>query len=222
MFRKHGVDVTSELLTAPFVGPITYFWNLWRQPNTSDFQGEKPIPLIPFIYHGVVGYGGGVSYSGRNSEVITSHEDILQALLYGSNWSEDVTPSTPMTHILDCFFFVNIPWRSLNMQSMRSYEQFPGGAIRITYGPKSYVEVNYEKDRYRVAVNGRIISENYFTLVPIGKDRWLAYSEESRKLILPHGITHAWMLREDGRRVKVAVIHGEIAAKGHIPYLLTR
>jgi hypothetical protein len=222
MFQKHGVDVTSELLTAPFVGPITYFWNLWRQSNPSDFQGEKPIPFIPFIYHGVVGYGGGVSYAERDGKVITTHEDILKALLYGSNWSEDVTPSTPVTHILDCFFFVNIPWRFLNMQTMQSYQTLPNGAIRITYGPKTYVEVNYKEDRYRVAVNGRIISEDYCTLAPIGKGRWLAYSEEPRIVKLPHGIAHAWMLREDGGKVKVVVTHEEFAAQGRTPYLLTR
>jgi len=222
MFQKHGVDVTSELLTAPFVGPITYFWNLWRQSNPSDFQGEKPIPFIPFIYHGVVGYGGGVSYAERDGKVITTHEDILKALLYGSNWSEDVTPSTPISYILDCFFFVNIPWRFLNMQTMQSYQTLPNGAIRITYGPKTYVEVNYKEDRYRVAVNGRIISEDYFTLAPIGKGRWLAYSEEPRIVKLPHGIAHAWMLREDGGKVKATVTHEGFAAQGRTPYLLTR
>ncbi len=222
MFQKHGVDVTSELLTAPFVGPITYFWNLWRQPNTPDFQGEKPIPLIPFIYHGVVGYGGGVSYSGRNTEVITSHEDILQALLYGSNWSEDVTPSTPITHILDCFFFVNIPWRGLNMKSMRSYETLPNGGIRVNYGPKSFVEVNYGEDRYKVVANGSVISENYRTVAPTGKDRWIAYAEKAQDIRVPKGVKQAYLLEENGSRQKTPIVKGVIHAAAKTPYLLTR
>jgi hypothetical protein len=210
-FAERGVDVSSEGLTAPFVGPVTYFWHLQRRRDTH-FEGEKPIPLAPFLYHGAAGYGGAV---GPNDE------DVLDALLYGANWSEDLSASTPMEHILDRFFFVVLPWQKLNMRRMETYRELPDGAIRVAYDGKSWVEVNRATHAYRVMADGEVISENFKTVASVGKGRWLACARAAQTISLPPGVTKVFRLSADGTRAPVAIARGAFRAEARTPYLLT-
>ncbi len=209
-FNARGADVTSEGFTQPFVGAMTYFWNLQRRPD-QHFAGEQRIPLAPFMYHGAAGYGGGIN----------TDADILNALLYGGNWSEDLTTGTPLDRILDRIYFVNLPWQALNTRRMQSYEAKPDGTQRVGYGADTYVEVNVERNTYRVVVDGREISTNFRTVVPAGAGKWLAYSREAGPIALPSGAAHAYRLSPDGARTQVAIAGGKLQAEARTPYLVT-
>jgi hypothetical protein len=211
-FADRGVDISSEGLTAPFVGPITYFWNLQRG-NDVRFQGETRIPLAPFLYHGSAGYGGNAGRSDAST---------LEALLYGAGWSNDLMPSTSLEGIMDRFYFVVLPWQKLNTRRMESYQVAADGTARVGYDANTWVEAHLPSLRYQVKVDGAIISENFRTVAPMGRGRWLAYARDAQTVPLPGGATRVFRLSAEGPTTPVEIANGAFAAAGYTPYLLKR
>ena len=166
-FKKFRVDITSEDLTEPFVGPMTRFWHLHNRAETH-FPGER---RIPFIVHGHVIYGGGqASFGGLKS-----------ALLYGQTYSVDFTKATPEGVILDLVYLYDLPLKPLAVRNMERYERGKG-MERVWYDDDTFVEVDWAHDRYRVVVDGREVARNYATFVKVKPGLVLAYSRDGGRL----------------------------------------
>jgi len=165
-FNRHGVDVTSEGFSDPFVGHISHFWHLIHR-DEAYYRDEEQIPLIPFIYHSKASYGG----------IINSELDIMKALLYGATFSYDFNKNTNLHYVTDLYYLVTLPWIKLYGKNMKSYSR-EGAVERMTYENGSYVEVDLKTRRYVVQVNGEVISKDYTCFVPMKKDLYLGYSKD--------------------------------------------
>ena len=172
--NRHGVDVTSEGLCAPFVGVIGHGWHLMRR-HDALFPGEERIPFTPFVYHGHATWGG----------ARPSNEDIPDALLYGATFSADFAHSTPLAQILDSYYLLQAPFLLLRRREMTGYTAGEGKR-RADYGRDTYVEVDDAGRHYRVVVDGRPVSQDFTAFVQAWRgDAWLAYSRAGGALEYP-------------------------------------
>lgn len=101
MFREKGIDVTSELLTQPFLGEVTFFWHLTGIRETF-FLGEEVVPFVPFCVHGKAIYGQSGSFGGVVTMDVTP-----------GNWREF------LNHIL----LENLPSRLFLEERMEDYRE---------------------------------------------------------------------------------------------------
>jgi hypothetical protein len=171
-FNRHGVDVTSEGFSAPFVGVLGHAWHLMRGRDAL-FAGEERIPFVPFIYHDRATYGGG------------RLNDLSDTLLYGAAQSGDFGGGTPLSEITDRYYLIEVPWFLFRGSEMTGYTA-ANGIRRVTYGPDSFIEASDDNQHYRAVVDGRpmIVDGNVF--VPNWrKDAWLAYSRTGGHLDFP-------------------------------------
>lgn len=171
-FNKHGVDVTSEGFSAPFVGVLGHAWHLMRGRDTL-FVGEERIPFVPFIYHDRATYGGG------------RLNDLSDTLLYGAAQSGDFSAVTPLSEITDRYYLIEVPWFLFRRSEMTGYAA-AGGIRRVSYGDDSFIEAADDNQHYRVVVDGRpmVVDGNVF--VPNWRnDAWLAYSRTGGRLDFP-------------------------------------
>ena len=118
-FNEHGIDVTSENLTAPYVGRIGHVWALFN--GGTFWKGEEAVPLGNFIYHGAASWNSG---NARNTAAI------LESLILGGGASMefpmgpfipaegrlDIIP-TPWPQVLDNLYLVHPPYRMLRRAS---------------------------------------------------------------------------------------------------------
>ncbi len=205
-FNKHGVDVTSEGFSAPFVGVLGHAWHLMRKRDTL-FAGEERIPFTPFVYHGHATYGGG------------RLEDLSETLLYGAAQSGDFSGGTRMSEITDRYYLIEVPWFLLRNRELTDYTA-SAGLRRVHYGPNSFVEATDDNQHYRVVVEGRpvVVDGNVFTPNWRG-NAWLAYSRTGGTLDFPapKGWTDASKVRavtltpdKPGATVPVTIENGHI------------
>jgi len=170
-FRKRGVDVTSEACGLPFLGSISYFWHHPRDRRGAH-EGDRPVPFGPFIAHGHVGYGG--------SHVDEAWE-ILDALLYGAFYSQDLTAKTPMKEILDAFYMLQVPLNALRGELMVEYAE-DGTRKRVEYSDGSSVEVDFESQDHEVRVRGWRVLKDFTCFAPgTREDTYLCYRSRDRE-----------------------------------------
>lgn len=172
-FNKYGIDITSESLVHPFVGHLGFA--LWPRDERKStlFKGDQYIPLIPFVYHGTIGYCG----SARNDD------EILWCMVRGSKCfpSEDRITD----HDILSIYIEHIPVDMFYDKKMEHYEQ-NGSKIKVTYDENSYIEVDFEKKNYEIVCDGQLIGTNWTTLVPGFKpNSYLAYSRDGGQLDYP-------------------------------------
>jgi hypothetical protein len=148
-FNRHGVDVTSEGFTAPFVGVIGHGWHCWQRPDTA-FIGEERIPLIPMIYH-----GGPTSY-GTHATAPTQVQD---SCLYGASIARDWSAGTDLHNIAEDVYLIVVPWTHLRTRRMEGYQR-TGDVERVIYDPQTYVEVNRATGAWEVRVDGRTLARD--------------------------------------------------------------
>jgi hypothetical protein len=171
-FNKHGVDVTSEGFSAPFVGVLGHAWHLMRGRDTL-FAGEERIPFVPFIYHDRATYGGG------------RLNDLSDTLLYGAAQSGDFSGGTPLSEITDRYYLIEVPWFLFRRSEMTGYTA-AGGVRRVSYGQESFIEATDDNQHYRVVVEGRPMVVDGNAFVPNWRgDAWLAYSRTGGRLDFP-------------------------------------
>lgn len=169
-FNRLGVDVTSESVTEPFVGPATRIRHIPRGP-VIWVPGERRVPFVPFIIHGHIVYGGGQAGVGGARE----------ALLYGQTYSADFSKRTPDPTILGLIYLLDLPVKALGVMEMARYER-DGAVARVRYDDRTFVEADEAKDRYRVVVAGQTIAEDYASFVEVKPGRVLAYRKEKGTL----------------------------------------
>ena len=154
-FRRHGYDVSSEACGLPFVGSISYFWHMQRVPRAL-YPGDSRIPMVTFLVHGKA------DYAGTHTD---SLHGILDGLLYGGFYANDVTAATPIKELTDAYFMVQAPLNLLRDDVAVAYEE-EGGWKTVRYTSGAQVEVNFETEECRVTVNGVRLIENASAMLP--------------------------------------------------------
>jgi hypothetical protein len=180
MFRERGVDVTSELLTQPFLGFLSYFWHLTSSDDApwiskNFFLNEKIIPYVPACVHSKAIYG----QRGYRGGVISM--DVTK-----DNWREYIR--LVFLETLPSLLFIEEP-----------IEDFRDGKLIYPSGWWS------EKDE--VFYKGRYVRRGGDVFIPRSEEIWLAYSDKGGRVEweLPKGWEKVEVYRiwEDGRREKV-------------------
>lgn len=184
-FRKHGIDVTSEGCGLPFIDHIRYFWNLPRTPE-QVYPGDRRIPFGPFIAHGHVNYGG-------------SHADswwwILDGLLYGAHYSQDLRANTPRKEIADAYYLLQVALNLLRADAMVDFAE-DGPRKRVTYSDGSFVEVDFESLEHEVNFRGARIVKDFVSFAPGNRGGTYLYYRAR------HGRELVWALPEAWRSAK--------------------
>lgn len=156
-FNRLGIDVTSEGLTAPFVGRIGHSWHLWRDDN-SVFVADEAVPFIPMIYH-----GGPTTYGRGKSTATYARENALYGATFSSDWTKHTSPHS----MAEAVYLIVAPWTYLCDRKMQNYEQRDSLA-RVTYSADTFVEVNAKTGQWRVVADGVPIVENELAIVRKG------------------------------------------------------
>jgi hypothetical protein len=186
-FNKHGVDVATEDFAGFFVGHVGSFQKMIVHSNTY-FEGEKEIPLLPFIYQGKTSYGMNVSRG-----------QYLKTFLYGSRAERFTNINrvfTPADYILD-----HLPKQKLYGNMMKSYWKF-GDLERVEYENGTIVEINIPADEYMVALgDGRVIAKNYTSFVPVEENVYMACSRDGG--LLSYHVPREWTAEENIQVLKM-------------------
>jgi len=172
-FRSCGVDVTSEVLTAPFLPFMHHFWHAERRP-AEEWSPDERIPLVPFITHGKVTAGGDAS----------TDEAKLEQIAYGLTFSTDWNKDTSDEEIMDLYFLVAVPWGVLARREITGFERGEGWD-KILYGANSFVRVNRGASRYEVVADGVQVAEDFATFAPRAPGEWVVYARRPRTVRLP-------------------------------------
>ena len=155
LFREKGLDVSSEACGLPFIGTIAYFWHMQRVPR-EFYENDRRIPMVPFLAHGKADYAG-------------SHTDslwgILDGLLYGGFYCNDVTPETPAAELTDARFMLLEPLDRIRDSLAVSYTE-ENGRKTITYDTGAEISVCFETGECRVTIGGVRYIENGTAMIP--------------------------------------------------------
>jgi len=219
-FNRHGIDVVSEGLTAPFIGHISHFLSLLVRDEVY-YNYEEQIPFTPFIYHDKASYNTGIH----------SEKDIIKALIYGSSFYYGVRKNTDLRHFTDAYYLVALPSMKLYGKKMQSYIK-KGKIVKVIYEDGSYVEANFDARKYVVNVGGIVISKDFTCFVPMKDDLYLGYSKDGGLFDYP--IPTTWRERRKIRVLKLSA-DGKIEevdckledgalrffAEPHTPYKIT-
>lgn len=154
-FRARNLDLTSEACGLPFVGTMSYFWHMQRVPR-SLYKGDVRIPMVTFLVHGKADYAGTHTDTPRN---------ILDGLLYGGFYCNDVTASTPVKELTDAYFMVQAPLNALRDDLALGYEE-RGGFKTVHYASGASVSVNFESEECAVTIGGKRWIENGSAMIP--------------------------------------------------------
>lgn len=206
-YNKYGIDLTSESLVHPFVGHIGHA--LWPREDKDSklFKGDRYIPLVPFIYHGTIGYCGSAA----------NDNGLLWCLIKASKYfpsEEGFTDNDIMS-----IYIQHIPVELFYNKKMESFIE-DGEITKVVYDDKSYIQVNYKDKTYEVVCDGELIAKDWTTFAPgFSKDTWLAYSKAGGKFDYPlpsaiinskelHAVT---LTREgEGKVLPCKVVNGHV------------
>ena len=206
-FNKYGIDVTSESLLHPFVGHIGHA--LWPREDrkTSLFKSDQYIPLVPFIYHGTIGYCGQPK----------DEETMLLAMIRGSRvfpHEEGLTMQDVKT-----IYIQHLPVDVFYDKKMERIEKF-NDTTKVIYDVKSYVAVNMKKRTYEIVNDGVVVGKDWTTFVKGTKpDTYLAYSVKGGDMVCdaPIGWTENTKLKANalsfegiGKEVQFKIEGGKI------------
>lgn len=149
MFRERGVDVTSEGVTQPFLGFISYFWHLASSDDRAPgefFSAEERIPFIPACIHGKAVYGQRGYRGGVPSMDVSSQ-----------SWGE----------FLRLVFLEALPSLLFVDEKMEDFKE-----------GKVYYRSGWWSADDEVVYKGRVIRKGGNVFIPRSEDKWLLYSDE--------------------------------------------
>ena len=165
LYEAEGIDLTSEGVAHPFVGPMSYA--LWLRDNQPEliYPGERYIPLTAMVYHGKIGY----------SSAVTNRKQMLWALIKGGHYFVEE----------DHLTLESIGWFYLQVMVIRFFDDWEiqdivmeGEKIKAVYSHDSYIEADLAALDYTVVYRGRVIGRNWTTFVPgFTENSYLAYSQ---------------------------------------------
>lgn len=173
-FNKYGIDITSEILSHPFVGVIGMAWTTRDNPKDTLFPGERYIPLTSMIYHGTIQY----------NNFVGSDDDILRGIITGSyaGWCD---VSEVREQDLKAYFLQGIPMGLLYDYKIEDYQE-DDSSIFIEYENNSSVSVDKKNKNYRIFVNGQLIAHDWSTFAPgVKEGSYLAYATKAGAIEYP-------------------------------------
>lgn len=176
-FHDFGLDVSSEACGLPFIGSISYFWHMQRVPRPL-YEGDQRIPMVPFLVHGKADYAG--THTEHPSE-------ILDGLLYGGFYCDDVTAATPIKRLTDAYFMLQAPLNALRDTAAAAYAEKDGWKT-ILYENGASVAVHFEALMCRIDIGGRRWIENGTAMIPQDDGSlllYVAWEEPYAPVVLP-------------------------------------
>ena len=163
-WNKHGIDISSELLTHPSIGHIGFALHTRMDTKEAYIPSDIFVPLVHMIYHGIIGYTA-PSYTV---------EQILWGLLIGAQtfYEENITGELCVSR----YYIQNIPAMKLYDKIMIDFV-FNDQCACAYYSNESSVSVDFMKETYNVVVEGVLIGHNFSTFIPAHTlGAYLAYS----------------------------------------------
>jgi len=217
LFKNAGLDVSSEWITYPFVGPMTDYWH-------AGFARPGNYPINTAILHGRVLYGGWYSgWQGAEANYIAEY------LAYGATMDMDLVYASPLETLLDVEFLLDSVEMMYNRRPMTGFIR-RGSVVRVDYGRGTWVEWNEHTGAYEVHVDGRLVAKDYACMVPSSNGAYIVYSRDARTVSFP--LPDA--LKGSALKVLELTAHGDrkaapyelrdgelsIDAAAHSPYLV--
>lgn len=165
LYNQYGIEVSSESLTHPFVGHITYAYHTRMNPDDHYFKGEKFIPLVSAVYHGTI------QFNKIGSE---KERDILKSMVLGAHYGFELDRES--YEQVKMIYIQNMPMNKLYDEKWESYTE-DNRSYLVSYTNNSYVKVDEKNNTYEIAYKGRIIGKNWTTFIEgVKPDSYLAYS----------------------------------------------
>lgn len=191
-FNKYGMDVYSETLVHPYVGYMGYGHHTRINRGEVLFHGERYIPLIAAVYHGIIGYNGS---GGSRKELL---DGLVDAAFY--NFEIDKPTEEPVKWV----YLQNFPLGLLENEIMQECIETETG-YQITYSGNCRITVDYSAKSYEIVHSGRTVGRDWTALVPGTREGdWLALSLDGGCMSYP--APEGW---QDGCRVKAVVLTAE-------------
>jgi hypothetical protein len=191
-FNKYGIDLTCESLSHPFVGHVGHTLGHRYNRETSLFKGDRYIPLIPFVYHGTIGY---CSFPVNEGTKQINDDRVLSGMINGARvfpTEEGFTPDD-----IKAIYIQHLPIDVFYDKKMDRIEKF-NDTTKVVYDATSYVAVNFKKRTYEIVNDGIIVGKDWTTFVKGTKpDTWLAYSIKGGDMVYdaPMGWTEKTRLK---------------------------
>ena len=221
LFNQRGVDVTSETLSQPFIGKIGYAQNTRFQFTTGLFKGDRVIPFTTVAFHGVTPYK-----SGADGEKLS----LLRAIACGASCSIEIEDNpedaAAVKNMARNIYIVSLPMTALSYYKAVDAKTEKNGWT-VEYENDSRVTVDFEKLTYEIIKNGRIISKNFTTFMPLSDGRYCYYSLTAGKARAE--LPKAWksisvLPLPDGEAFEAATADGVFTfdAKADLPYIFEK
>jgi len=220
LFNRKGIDITSETLSLPFIGKMGYAQNTRYNFGAKQFINEEILPLTTVAFHGVTPYKMGAD---------GSETGLLRAIACGASCSieiEDNTDSmTAERNMARNIYIVSMP------MSMFSYKKSVGCKIQgnkwtVEYEDNSYVTADFDSRTYTVVSDGKIISENFTTFMPLSQNRYCYFSMRGAKaeLKLPDGWKNVLVSKKNSKVCSFEIINGVLSfeAEADTPYFIEK
>ena len=194
-FNKHGLDMTSEGLTDPYVGHIGHVWALFDYGKT--WEGEEKIPFAAFIYHGAISWNGGHGFIplAHFADKPGIRDAILGTLVSGGGAGVEIPGHEKNPDDLaDMLYLMHPPYMMLRNRKWTGYSRkenlirvdYASTALGTSAGKNSFVELDVAKPGYRVVVDGYAVAEDFTTVFQGPREgTLLAYSDTDRDLDWP-------------------------------------
>ena len=221
LFNKENIDITSEILSMPFIGKIGYSQSTRYNFDSCLFIGEDVIPWTVLAFHGITPYK-----MGANAD----KPSLLRSIAAGASCSIEIekccTDKEFETNLLRNIYLTSIPMTELSYKKVLSAE-YDGDKWRIEYEDDGLVEVDFSKEKYTIKFNGKIISKDFETFLPVDRDIFLYYSLKGgkNKLELPNDWEKASLtvLFDDTQEI-VDIENGQLKylIESDTPYLLRK
>ena len=191
-YNKYGVDVSSETLSHPFVGHISYAYHTRMNPQDRYFTAEKFIPLIPAIYHGTIGY------NSTSSDTIKSNQ-ILDQFITGSRFGYELEKED--YKFIKMTYLQNMPMNKLYDEKWEDYSEVDDSYF-IKYTNNSHVKVDKKTKCYEIVYKGKVIGKDWTTFIEgVKASTYLAFSLEGG--LMEYDSPNGWL---DNSKLKAVTL----------------
>lgn len=183
MWRRHGLDVTSEALHASFASWVSHAWHGAKAQEGGPFSQREAVPFVPAVLHSKTTWGGSID---------PTYGEPL-SMLYGATFSEDWTKETSDQRICERFYYMTLPWSRLAGKAIVKYAR-EHNTQRVVYTGGDFVEVDLEEHTYRIVAEGTVVSQDYVTTCSVGRRKMMVFARTAQSVVVP--FSRAWSRRD--------------------------